>query len=347
MIIISRIITALMLGLIGYQIGDTAGVVNIFPSNTDRALRFGALILTGAITGLVVGGLLGQILERFLAKVRISLNERTGGELVIGALGLVIGLVVSLLISLPILRLKLIGIYVLLPVTLIITYVFTEIATSKHAEILRLVGIKTEGVGGAQGKLLDSSALIDGRIDDLVASGFVEGELIVPVFVLEELQKVADSADDLRRARGRRGLDVVQKLRKGRLVSTPGEDWPELDGVDAKLVRMGSIGALAIVTTDHNLEKVARIQGVKVLNVNQLANALKPEFVTGEHVKLRVIKEGKEPGQGVGYLDDGTMVVIEKGATVVGIMSEVEVTSVIQSASGKLVFAKLVKGAAS
>jgi len=110
---------------------------------------------------------------------------------------------------------------------------------------------------------------------------------------------------------------------------------------------MGSLGSLAIVTTDHNLEKVARIQGVKVLNVNQLANALKPEFVTGEHVKLRVIKAGKEPGQGVGYLDDGTMVVIEKGAAVVGTMSEVEVTSVIQSASGKLVFAKLVKGAAS
>jgi uncharacterized protein YacL len=340
LIIISRIITALILGLVGFQIGQSAEIKGELPSYAEQAARFGGLIVIGAITGFIVGGLLGKLLERGLVQVREGLRARTGAELVVGAFGLIVGLVVSFLISLPIRRLEFVGIYMLLPITLIVSYLFAELAAIKHAEILRLVGVRTERTG-APGKLLDSSALIDGRVFDVVEAGFLEGELIVPVFVLEELQLVADSSDDLRRARGRRGLDVVQKLRKQRLVTTPSDDYKDLTGVDAKLVRLASEHGYSIMTTDFNLGKVAQIQQVKVLNVNELANAMKPDFVPGESFRLKVIREGKESGQGVGYLDDGTMVIVEDGAASMGEKIEVEVASVLQSPSGRLVFTKV------
>ena len=347
MITASRIITALLLALVGFQIGQIADIERFLPGNVDKTIRYGGLVLVGMITGWVVGGLVGKLLQKALLQLGEALRVRTGAELVIGALGLIVGLAVAFLLSLAIRDLKFVGTYLLLPITLIIAYVFAEIAAVKHVEILRLVGVRVER-SDAQGKLLDTSVLIDGRIADIVATGFIEGELIVPVFVLEELQRVADSSDDLRRARGRRGLDVIQRLRKARLLTTPGEDYPELNAVDSKLVRMARDHNYAIVTTDFNLNKVAQIQQVKVLNVNELANAIKPEFVPGEQFKLKVIREGKEQGQGVGYLDDGTMVIVEQGKSVLGEKILVEVTSVLQSPSGKLVFTRLAReGAAS
>lgn len=344
-VIVSRIITALLLGLVGYQIGDSADVVRLLPDYVDRTLRFGLLILIGVGTGWAVGGLLGKLLERGIARLRASLDRRSGAELLVGAFGLVVGLGVAFLLSLPIEQLEFIGTYMMLPITLIIAYVFAEMAAVKHEEILRLVGVRV-GREGAPGKLLDTSVLIDGRIADIVATGFIEGELVVPVFVLEELQRVADSSDDLRRARGRRGLDVVQRLRKARLLTTPGADYPEIPAVDSKLVRMATEHGYSIVTTDFNLNKVAQIQAVKVLNVNELANAIKPEFVAGERFELKIIREGKEQGQGVGYLDDGTMVIVERGKDAIGELATVEVTSVLQSPSGKLVFSRLARNGA-
>lgn len=346
MIIISRIITALLLGLLGYQIGDSADIKKALPSYIDQTLRFGALILVGVVTGFIVGGLLGKLLERGLSDLRVGLKKRSGAELVVGAIGLMVGLIISFLLSLPILRLEFIGTYLLLPITLIVSYIFAEIAAVKHVELLRLVGVRLERTG-AQGKLLDTSVLIDGRIADIASTGFIEGDLIVPVFVLEELQLVADSSDNLRRARGRRGLDVVQRLRKRRMVVTPGDDFPDIPGVDSKLVRMAAKQNLAIVTNDFNLNKVAQIQSVKVLNINDLANAVKPEFVTGEHIELKVVREGKESGQGVGYLDDGTMVIVDRGSRSIGEVVAVEVTSVLQSSAGRLVFTKMVEEAGS
>jgi uncharacterized protein YacL len=347
MITISRIVAALLLGLVGYQVGTSAGLEEVWPDYVERTSRYVALIFTGVVAGWVIGGLLGKLLERAMADVRDSLRDRSGAELVVGAFGLVVGLLVSFLLSLPVMRLELVGIYLMLPLTLIISYMFAEMGALKHGEILRLLGIRAEGMGtGAPGKLLDTSVLIDARIADIARSGFLDGELVVPVFVLEELQKVADSSDDQRRARGRRGLDVVQKLRKERLVTTPGDDFPDIDGVDSKLVHLASKEGFAIVTTDFNLDKVARIQQVRVLNVNELANALKPEFVVGDQFKLKIVREGKEAGQGVGYLDDGTMVIVDRGGHVVGTDSLVEVTSVLQSPTGKLVFTRLVEAAA-
>jgi uncharacterized protein YacL len=228
--------------------------------------------------------------------------------------------------------------------TLIIAYVSAELAAAKHRDILRLFGARIEG-DGARGKLLDTSALIDGRVADVALAGFLEGVLVVPVFVLEELQHIADSSDDVRRARGRRGLEVVTRLRKAKRLTTTDEDPVDIQQVDSKLVRIASMHAWLIVTNDVALAKVAHAQGVGVLNVNELANALKPEFVPGERFELKVVREGKEAGQGVGYLDDGTMVIIDGGASSLGTSVEVEVSSMLQSPTGKLVFVRLRKGA--
>jgi uncharacterized protein YacL len=340
-ILISRIVSALILGLVGYQVGASSQVQRVVDDYIDVTLQIGALVLIGVITGFVVGGVLGKLIQRGLSDVDDSLRTRTGGELVVGAFGLLVGLIVAAIFGFIAVRpLEFAGTYLLLPMTLIIAYVFAELAAAKHVEILRLVGVRV-GRGEALGKLLDSSVLIDGRIDAIVKAGFLEGELIVPVFVLEELQRIADTSEELRKARGRRGLEVVQKLRKARLVSTPGEDYPDIGAVDSKLVRLARDHGYAIVTTDVNLRKVAQAQQVRVLSVNELADAMKPDFVTGERFELKVVREGKEAGQGVGYLDDGTMVIVDRGSDSVGQEVQVEVASVLQSPTGKLIFTRM------
>ncbi|MCW2921160.1 MAG: hypothetical protein JWL76_1034 [Thermoleophilia bacterium] len=342
MILVSRIVAALILGIAGFQLGDNSGLTERLPGYAEIALNFGVLILLGVIMGWFVGGLLGKLLQRSLFGLNERAADRSGSELVVGALGLIVGLAVSALLSLPVSQLEPIGPYLLLPMTLIISYVTAELAASKHRDILRLFGARVDG-DGASGKLLDTSALIDGRVADVALSGFLEGELVVPVFVLEELQRIADSSDDVRRARGRRGLEVVTRLRKAKRLATIDEDPIGIEQVDSKLVRLASDRTWVIVTNDVALQKVADAQGVRVLNVNELANALKPEFVPGERFELKVVREGKERGQGVGYLDDGTMVIVDGGADALGDTVEVEVSSMLQSPTGKLVFSRLGK----
>ena len=189
--------------------------------------------------------------------------------------------------------------------------------------------------------LVDTSAIIDGRIADIVKTGFLSGELVVPEFVLKELQQVADSADPLKRNRGRRGLEVVQGLRGEVTVSVPDVDFPDIPEVDSKLLKLAKQRSLRILTTDYNLNRLARIQDVEILNVNELANALKPAVLPGEQFTVRLIREGKEADQGVGYLDDGTMVVVEGGRSQVGSSVSVQVTSVLQSPSGKMIFTRM------
>jgi uncharacterized protein YacL len=190
--------------------------------------------------------------------------------------------------------------------------------------------------------LVDTSAIIDGRLIDVVRTRFLTGSIVVPDFVLLELQRVADSADPQKRARGRRGLELIEELKRNANggFSVRDGDYPDLDGVDAKLVRMAQEVGASIVTTDYNLNKVANIQGVEVLNINELANALKPAVLPGEPLRVKVIREGREYDQGVGYLDDGTMIVVEGGRALVGQEVEVEVTSVLQSPSGKMIFTR-------
>src|SRR5690606_32752788 len=191
-------------------------------------------------------------------------------------------------------------------------------------------------------KLLDTSVIIDGRIGDLVETGFLEGEILVPEFVLRELQVIADSDDQTRRNRGRRGLDILQRLQKkaGIEVKIIEQDYPEIKQVDLKLIEMARELPAKIVTNDLNLNKVAQLRGVKVLNINELANAMKAVVLPGESMQVFIIKEGKEYNQGVAYLDDGTMVVIDNARRMIGRTVDIQVTSVLQTTAGKMIFGK-------
>jgi len=191
-------------------------------------------------------------------------------------------------------------------------------------------------------KILDTSVIIDGRIAEICEAGFLEGVFVVPQFILQELQYVADSQDSIKRARGRRGLDVLHKIQKmtNITVKIVEEDFPKIKEVDSKLVALGQLLNAKIITNDFNLNKVAQLQGVSVLNINELANSLKPVVLPGETMRVFVMKEGKEYNQGVAYLDDGTMVVIENGRKLMGKNAEVTVTSVLQTTAGRMIFAK-------
>ena len=191
-------------------------------------------------------------------------------------------------------------------------------------------------------KLLDTNVIIDGRISDICKTGFLEGKLLIPVFVLEELQHIADSADSLRRVRGRRGLDVLQKIREESPleVEIMNIDFEDVHEVDSKLVRLAQKIGGKIITNDFNLNKVAQLRGVEVLNINDLSNAVKAVVIPGETMKVQVVRDGKEPGQGVAYLDDGTMIVIENGHRYLSRTISVEVTSALQTSAGRMIFAK-------
>jgi uncharacterized protein YacL len=194
--------------------------------------------------------------------------------------------------------------------------------------------------------ILDTSVIIDGRIADIFQTHFVEGKIVIPRFVLKELQQIADSQDALKRNRGRRGLDILNKIQKNTAldVRIHEEDFPELSDVDAKLVKLAKVLSGRIFTNDFNLNKIAELQGVKVLNINELANALRPVVLPGETMEIRVAKEGKEYNQGIAYLDDGTMVVIDNSRHLIGQTVKVTVTSVLQTSAGRMIFAKLEEG---
>ena len=194
---------------------------------------------------------------------------------------------------------------------------------------------------GACPKVLDTSVIIDGRILDICKAGFLEGELVVPDFVLVELRHIADSADALRRSRGRRGLDLLQQLQEEVPVRIEEKNDEDGDEVDVKLLRLARALHGAVLTNDYNLNKVAGVTGVPVLNINELAGALRPVVLPGEEMTVHVVREGKEPGQGVGYLEDGTMVVIENGRRRVGETVETEVTTVLQTSAGRMIFSRV------
>jgi uncharacterized protein YacL len=196
---------------------------------------------------------------------------------------------------------------------------------------------------GENAKILDTSVIIDGRIKDLAETGFMEGPLLIPQFVLGELQHIADSSDSVKRTRGKRGLEVLHHIQKQvdvevRIVDT---DYPAVKEVDAKLIELAKEVHAKIVTNDSNLNKVAQLQGIDVLNINELANALKPVVLPGEEMNVKILKEGKEAGQGVAYLDDGTMIVVDNGRKNIGRTVDVVVTSVLQTPAGRMIFARL------
>ena len=333
----------LLLGALGaFQIGRTINFGRALGDPWQYLAYIGAVAL-GAIIGWTVGGVVARWLPSRMRAIDRAADKRSAGELMVGALGLVVGLVAAALAGFAVARLPVVGPYLLLPVVLLVAYVFARIAARKHAAILRLVGVRSRSASTVAPRLIDSSAIIDGRIIDVMNAKFLPGQIVIPAFVVDELHRVADSADPEKRQRGRRGLDLIEEIKSAgdqrvqiRTGDVPGE------GVDAKLVNLARDMHATIVTTDYALNKVARIQGIEVLNINELANALKPAVLPGETLNVRVIREGREYDQGVGYLDDGTMVVVEGGRHLVGSdAADVEVTSAIQNPSGKMIFARL------
>ncbi|GAB4250396.1 MAG: PIN domain nuclease [Thermoleophilia bacterium] len=345
MVVLLRVILAVLGGIAGYQLAEIGLDLTSFSGVTYILLVILAVLVSGLI-GSVLGGLLGRQVLRMSSGLDRAAAKISGAALLVTGIGLLFGLGVGALGSLAVKDLPVVGVF-LPPVIFALTaYVFAYLAYRRHGEIGRMLGFKSLGERSEEqvglAKILDTSVIIDARIGDIVPTHFVDGDLVIPEFVLEELQSIADSADPLKRARGRRGLECVRSLQSGyeRVIITD-RDFPGLNEVDAKLIKLAKELKAKIITTDYNLNKLAQIQGVEVLNVNQLANALKPVVLPGESLEVHVIREGKEEDQGVAYLDDGTMVVIEGGRRKVGQDVEVHVTSVLQNPSGKMVFTKL------
>ncbi len=341
MVLVSRIVLAALLGLASWQ-----GGAEFLPSSWTGWAKYSSwigVIVIGAGIGYLVGGIIGKWLSERMKALDRAADRRPAAELIVGALSLVVGLVVAVLAGLLVSQLPKVGIYLAVVVALVVAYVFSRIGARKHVDILRVMGIRPrQQLPPVPPRIIDTSAIIDGRLNDVVRTRFLSGQLLVPTFVLEELQRVADSNDPLKRARGRRGLDLVEELKTSANggFSVRDEDYPDIEGVDGKLVRLANDLGAAIITTDFNLNKVAQIQGVEVLNLNDLANALKPAVLPGETLSVKVIREGREYEQGIGYLADGTMIVVEGGRGLVGRQVDVEVTSVLQSSSGKMIFTK-------
>ncbi len=295
-----------------------------------------------------IPALVGGWVATLIVVAERGLSRASVRVIIIGAFGLTLGVLLANLIAYPLLLiapLKSFAPYILLLTNLIFATVGVTVATKRETEIYNFLFRSSEKGGSSQGvgKILDTSVIIDGRILDLCKTGFIEGTLIIPNFVLGEIGQIADSSSSTKRARGRRGLDMVNKLQTQQNVPVEiiDKDFPETKEVDTKLLKLGKLMQATVLTNDYNLRKLAKIQDVQVLNINELATALKPVLLPGESLRINVIKEGENPDQGVAYLEDGTMVVIERGKKYIGQQTEVAVTSVLQTTTGKMIFTEV------
>ncbi len=307
--------------------------------------------LSGYIIGIkynygIYGGLIGTLLGLLAVAAEIKFQKIELGSIIGGLLGISCGLLFAYLLMLP-LKIFLGDDVKIITVTLmaVLGYGGLLIGMSR-GKAITIAGIFRLFRGQSieeHLKILDTSVIIDGRIADVCETGFLEGVFIVPQFILQELQHIADSADPMKRARGRRGLDILHKIQKMSRITVRivEEDFPKIKEVDAKLVALAKLINAKVVTNDFNLNKVAELQGVSVLNINELANSLKPVVLPGETMKVFILKEGKEYNQGVAYLDDGTMVVVENARRLIGKNADVTVTSVLQTTAGRMIFSKL------
>ncbi|MFC7746629.1 PIN/TRAM domain-containing protein [Lentibacillus kimchii] len=324
-------------------IGMAAGAIILF-------------ILSYFIAGYIVGFL--RWVEEALIKVPV-------GDLLFGGLGLIGGLVIAYLVTIPLAKINIYIVSQVLPlfITILLGYLGFQVGFRRRDELMNLLNRKdrekkrgsesennaaesdaapAKNARGPKVKILDTSVIIDGRIADICQTSFLEGTIVIPQFVLGELQHIADSSDVLKRNRGRRGLDILNKIQKE--LPVPVEiyegDFEDIPEVDSKLIKLAKVMDGIVVTNDFNLNKVCDLQEVPVLNINDLANAVKPVVLPGEELTVHVIKDGKEHNQGVAYLDDGTMIVVEDGHGHIGKKIEVLITSVLQTSAGRMIFAK-------
>ncbi len=364
-----RLILAGLGLLVGIGVGlYTLRFVEAFVTFTLHGLHMVVFVagsgLIGALMFAYVGPLivfvllsLGQWMQSRLITIPLS-------DILMGAAGLVFGLIIANLLSASLSQLPWVGDVLPTIVAVLLAYVGWAVAVNKKPDLAQWSkeiragewfrrdksGASTDDPDranrGGVPKILDSSAIIDGRIADVCRTGFLEGPLVIPSFVLEEVQKIADSSDGVKRSRGRRGLDILGVIQKDLDIEVEfyDDNSHQQDQVDTQLVHLAQSLSGKVVTNDYNLNKVASLQGVPVLNINELANAMKPMVIPGEEMDIFLLREGKEPGQGVGYLDDGTMVVVDEGSNHVGNTISVVVTSVLQTAAGRMIFCRPKRG---
>ncbi|HEY5561636.1 MAG TPA: PIN/TRAM domain-containing protein [Clostridiaceae bacterium] len=350
------IFIGLILGfLIGVALIRNANFTNFLGISNNFAYKALFLTFSTIIFGFILF-LLTPVLNTLIVKlinyIEKSLQRMTVNEIVFGTLGAFIALVITSLVVSLFSTINIFLTLIAVIIDIIMASIGADIAIKKREEILNfIVNIKKGGSlpkdkkgnsGKGDSKILDTSVIIDGRIFDICRTGFVEGTLIIPNFVLEELRHIADSSDSLKRNRGRRGLDILNRIQNELNVdiSICEKDFPNIAEVDSKLLKLAQQLNCKVVTNDYNLNKVAEFQGVSVLNINELANSVKPVVLPGEEMIIQIIKDGKESGQGVAYLDDGTMIVVEGGRRHIGEAMGVIVTSVLQTAAGRMIFAK-------
>ncbi|MFV9511687.1 PIN/TRAM domain-containing protein [Tepidibacillus sp. LV47] len=281
--------------------------------------------------------------EEFILKIPVT-------DFLFGLIGMIFGLIISTLLSQAIKYIPVINLIVPIFLSIILGYFGFRLGFKKRDEFMAVFSLGKFNKEKAtkkdspkyEHKILDTSVIIDGRIADICKTGFIEGILVIPSFVLAELQHIADSSDTLKRNRGRRGLDILNKIQKEldiKVLIYEG-DFEEIQEVDSKLVKLAKVLEGKVVTNDYNLNKICELQGVPVLNINDLSNAVKPVVLPGEELNVQVIKDGKEHNQGIAYLDDGTMIVVEGGREYIGHHLDVLVTSVLQTSAGRMIFAK-------
>ncbi|MEZ7577577.1 PIN/TRAM domain-containing protein [Veillonella sp. 27098_8_77] len=372
---ILRYVIAILIGTAAYVGMDNLAPI-IDPYLVSQFASFGDMSLTVArisviVIGTIIGILIGYFISSFILKQGLVIARRLervlthipNQELIAGTIGLLFGLIIANLIGAAFNQVPIIGPYISIILSAIFGYSGVRLMARRGPEMymnylkqwkrseagtkkgrgFNMFGSHKSTDSNATAKLLDTSVIIDGRIKELCATGFIDGPLVVPVFVLNELQIISDSADAMKRNRGRRGLDILKEMQDAKLVPIEivEDDYDDLHEVDSKLMRLALEKQWKLMTNDFNLNKVARVQGIKVLNLNELANVLKPVLIAGEWIRVQVMKEGKEVQQGVAYLDDGTMIVVEDGRPYVGQEVEVMVTSILQTSAGRMIFARV------
>ena len=347
---ILRVIFIIVGAVIGYEVYRRFYFISDLSNYYNILFNFLAIVIGGTV-GFLLSFLFNTKIQRLCSKIICHLQKIPTQNIVAAIIGLIIGLIIANLLAYSLSFIPLIGSYLPIVLSVILGIIGTNIGLYKKDEIINFIGYfksfnrikKRENKQLVHPKILDTSVIIDGRILDICQTDFLEGELIIPRFVLFELQHIADSSDSLKRNRGRRGLDILNKMVKIKKnkIKIIGKDYKEQREVDTKIIRLAKDIKAKVITNDYNLNKIAQLEGVAVLNINDLSNALKAVILPGEEISTQIIKTGKEPEQGVAYLDDGTMIVIEDGNRYIGKKVNILVTSILQTPAGRMIFGRI------
>lgn len=360
-----RILMAIAGLALGYVISDiiiNSNILKINKTYMEIIIYVLVTFIFGILLYLIAPPIFKRI-EKLIDNIERQIVEQQRKLSIIGIFGIIVGIIIAFLLSLPISLLTLPPLFkMIINIVSVLMYYILAVLGFRFATVYksdisaifsRMKPNRNDGNNDkayksnnikTNRKLIDTSVLIDGRIAQIAETGFLEGDIVIPNFVLEELQLIADSSDDLKRERGRRGLDIVKELQNIDTVNIviDKKDYKDLKEVDIKLLKLANETGSIVVTNDYNLNKLAKVQNIKVLNINDLANSVKIVVIPGERMLVNIIKEGKEKKQGLAYLEDGTMIVVEEGKDLIGELVEVIVTTVLQTSAGKMIFTKIV-----